>query len=87
MPTKKNVTEFMIDSLMSHSRVGDVHLEDVKNKTFKELGIDSLDIVDMVLGFENRFEVRIDDDCVEKMGTIAEMIDAGEAIVRASQEA
>lgn len=54
----------------------DVKLEDVEEaKTFTEdLGADSLAIVELVLALEEKFEVKIPDDEVDKIKTVGDAI-------------
>ena len=42
--------------------------------TFKDLGADSLDIVELVMAFEEEFGVEIPDDAAEKISTVADAI-------------
>jgi acyl carrier protein len=39
-----------------------------------DLGADSLDIVELVMAFEEEFEVEIPDDAAEKISTVADAI-------------
>ena len=40
-----------------------------------DLGADSLDIVELVMAFEEEFGVEIPDDAAEKIGTVKDAID------------
>jgi acyl carrier protein len=44
-----------------------------------DLGADSLDIVELVMAFEEEFEVEIPDDAAEKITTVKDAIDYIEA--------
>jgi acyl carrier protein len=44
-----------------------------------DLGADSLDIVELVMAFEEKFEVEIPDEDAEKIGTVKDAIDYIEA--------
>lgn len=44
-----------------------------------DLGADSLDIVELVMAFEEEFGVEIPDDAAEKIGTVKNAIDYIEA--------
>ncbi len=44
-----------------------------------DLGADSLDIVELVMAFEEEFGVEIPDDAAEKIGTVRDAIDYIEA--------
>ena len=43
--------------------------------TFKDLGADSLDTVDIIMSFEEAFGLEIADDDAEKIATIGQAID------------
>lgn len=40
-----------------------------------DLGADSLDVVDLVIGFEDEFEIQIPDEDAEKIGTVKQAVD------------
>lgn len=40
-----------------------------------DLGADSLDVVDLVIGFEDEFEVQIPDEDAEKITTVKQAVD------------
>ncbi|MCZ6507871.1 MAG: acyl carrier protein [Acidobacteria bacterium] len=40
----------------------------------EDLGADSLDIVELVMAFEEEFEIEISDDDAEKIGTVKDAI-------------
>lgn len=44
------------------------------NSSFKDLGADSLDIVDMIMEFEESFGIHINDDDAEKIQTVDEVV-------------
>ncbi len=39
------------------------------------LGADSLDIVELVMAFEEEFDIEIPDDAAEKISTVADVVD------------
>ena len=41
----------------------------------QELGADSLDIVELVMAFEEAFEIDIDDDAAGKIATVQDALD------------
>jgi acyl carrier protein len=51
--------------------------EDLKNDSsfVKDLGADSLDAVELVLEFEEEFDIEIPDEEAEKMTTVQDVID------------
>ena len=46
-----------------------------KSSFDKDLGADSLDKVEMIMELEDRFEISVDDDEIEKLQTIGEVVD------------
>jgi acyl carrier protein len=46
-----------------------------EESTFKDLGADSLDIVEIIMSFEEDFGIEIKDDDAEKIKTIGQAID------------
>jgi acyl carrier protein len=58
-----------------------VEAEKVTEKTsfIDDLGADSLDIVELVMAFEEEFGVEIPDDAAEKISTVKDAIDYIEA--------
>jgi len=54
----------------------DVDLAEVKEEAqfIEDLGADSLAIVELVLAFEEQFEIDIPDEDTEKIGTVGEAI-------------
>ena len=47
-----------------------------QQSTFQELGIDSLDGIDLVFTFEDEFNINIPDQVVQKMKSVGQVIDA-----------
>lgn len=45
------------------------------SSTFDSLGADSLDRVEIVLNIEEKFDIEVDDEAVEKLKTIGELVD------------
>ena len=50
-----------------------------ESKFIDDLGADSLDTVELVMAFEEEFEIEIPDDAAEKIQTIKDAIDFIEA--------
>ena len=46
-----------------------------ESKFIDDLGADSLDTVELVMAFEEKFEIEIPDDAAEKIQTIKDAID------------
>ncbi len=51
----------------------------------KDLGIDSLDYAELVMEFEQAFDIRIPDDDVEQLATVAAAIKYVQKKIKASQ--
>lgn len=66
----ERVVKIIVDTI-------DVKKEDVNvNASFVEdLGADSLDLVELVMAFEEEFEVEIPDDDVEKIKTVGQAVE------------
>lgn len=72
MGTKKNVFEIVKEMIIDRF---DVHEESVTpTMTFNDLGADSLDIVELVMELENRFEVTFDDDKIEQLDNVGDAV-------------
>ena len=41
----------------------------------KDLGADSLDVVELVMAFEEEFEIEIDDEVADEMSTVQDALD------------
>lgn len=56
----------------------DIDLEDITLETsiVDDLKADSLDVVELVMAFEDEFEIKIDDDVLEKIQTVEDILDA-----------
>jgi acyl carrier protein len=54
--------------------------EVAENASFvDDLGADSLDVVDLVIGFEDEFEIQIPDEDAEQIQTVKQAVDYIEA--------
>lgn len=56
------------------------------NSTFEELGIDSLDRINILFELEGEFEIEIDDEQAKQVTTLQQMID-GITLLLAAKEA
>ena len=54
-----------------------VNEDDVKpeSKFVDDLGADSLDLVELIMAFEDKFEIEISDEAAEKMITVKDVLD------------
>jgi len=53
-----------------------VNADEVKDdaKFVEDLGADSLDVVELVMAFEEKFDIEIPDDEAEKIQTVADVV-------------
>lgn len=72
MGTKEYVFEIVKEMIIDRF---DVQEESVTpTMTFNDLGADSLDIVELVMELENRFEVTFDDDKIEQLDNVGDAV-------------
>ena len=43
--------------------------------TFEELGADSLDVLQIIMGIEDTFEIKIPDEATEKIVTVSDAVE------------
>ena len=69
MNTEAKVKEIIIDKLgVEESQI-------TQEASFtNDLGADSLDIVELVMGFESAFQISIPDEDAEKIGTVGDAV-------------
>ena len=51
-----------------------------------DLGADSLDVVELVMAFEEKFGIEIDDDSAGKIKTVGDIVDLKSAIYRTTSD-
>ncbi len=74
MPVEQKVKQIIVEQLgVDESQV------DSTASFVDDLGADSLDIVELVMAFEEAFEIDIPDEDAEKIGTVKDAIDYIEA--------
>jgi acyl carrier protein len=70
MPVEQKVKQIIVEQLgVDESQV------DNTASFVDDLGADSLDIVELVMAFEEAFEIDIPDEDAEKIGTVKDAID------------
>jgi acyl carrier protein len=63
-----------------------IPLERVKpDSSFEELGIDSMDSINILFDLESEFDIEINDEDAKKIRTIGEMVDGVTYLVEAKQ--
>ncbi len=68
--TLDRVKKVVVDRL----KVSDDQVTDTAS-FIDDLGADSLDVVDLVIGFEDEFEIQIPDEDAEKIQTVKQAVD------------
>ena len=69
MNTEAKVKEIIIDKLgVEESQIT------LEASFTNDLGADSLDIVELVMGFESAFQISIPDEDAEKIGTVGDAV-------------
>ncbi len=72
---RSEVAEKVISALAEIIEVEDgVELDE--STSFKELGADSLDLLDLVTTLEDEFGVTLDDSALERIATVSDAVDA-----------
>ena len=71
MKSREDVTKAVHDIIDEKMALDNVEESD----SFKSLGLDSLDQVELTMGFEKFFDIMIDDDTVAKLKTVGQVID------------
>jgi len=69
---KKLIAKFV--EIASEKMGKDLETVDEEN-TFKELGFDSIDVIDLVMFFEDEFALRIEDEEISKIRKVKDLID------------
>jgi len=69
MAILEDVTEVVVEQL-------NVNAEEVKeeSKFVEDLGADSLDVVELVMALEEKFNIEIPDDEAEKIATVGDVV-------------
>jgi acyl carrier protein len=69
---KKLMAKFV--EIASEKMGKDLETVDEEN-TFEELGFDSIDVIDLVMFFEDEFALRIEDEEISKIRKVKDLID------------
>lgn len=77
-----NVQEYILSEVIEV--VGDkcnLKTEDLnRDKTFEQLGLDSIDVVEVAMELEERLDLEIPDEIIEKFDTVNKLVDHIKAI-------
>ncbi len=57
------------------------------DSTFEELGIDSMDAINILFDLESEFEIEIDDEKAKQLRKVSEMVEGVTMLVRAKETA
>lgn len=74
MAFDKNDTQQKIISIIAEELKIDKN-KVIEEKTLQDLGADSLDMVQMIMRFEEVFGMEINDEDAEKLGSLAQLVD------------
>lgn len=75
----EELTERVLKTIAQAQRIP---VEKVKiDSTFEELGIDSMDGVNILFALENEFDITIPDDAAKQIRSIREMVEGVEKLV------
>ena len=74
--------EARVFAVIAASQRKDVALVNI-DSTFEELGIDSMDAVNIVFGLENEFSINIPDDKVREIRSVRDMVQGFRLLVAA----
>jgi acyl carrier protein len=66
-----NYQELIVKALKKRGAKGDLS----PNSKFKNMGLDSLDLMDMVIQLEDELNIRVPDDELEELNTIKDLVD------------
>jgi acyl carrier protein len=64
-----NYQDLIIKTLKKRGAKGELN----SNSEFKNMGIDSLDLMDMIVELEDKLEIRVPDDELENIRTIKDL--------------
>jgi acyl carrier protein len=74
MRRKERIYDTLIDLV---TEMDDLSPTDIKPETeiVHDLGLDSLQVYELVIDLESRFEIRISDDELERVNTVQDVVD------------
>lgn len=71
--TREDTLQKVVSIIAEKLKIPEPNITSVS--TFKDLGADSLDIVSIIMGFEETFGIEISDEQAEKIKTVGEAVD------------
>lgn len=71
---KDQIFDYLVkDELLNYT---DYDIETIKNETeIAELGLDSLDMIETIIGAEEKYNIEIQDDDFEHVKTVGELVE------------
>ena len=71
---KDQIFDYLVkDELLNYT---DYDIETIKNETeIAELGLDSLDMIETIIGAEEKYDIEIHDDDFEHVKTVGELVE------------
>ncbi|HFI0462835.1 TPA: acyl carrier protein [Streptococcus suis] len=79
MTTNENVFDIVKEMIVDRFGVQEDRVTPAM--TFNDLGADSLDIVELVMELENRFEVTFEDDKIEELANVGDAVSYIETLI------
>lgn len=73
--TKEDTTQKVVAIIAEKLSIPQENISHNPQTTFKDLGADSLDIVEIIMHFEETFGIEIKDEDAEKIATVGQAID------------
>ena len=70
---EKNLKDEIIEIIVDTLEVEEESLKD--NTRFADLDVDSLDLVNLVVAFENRYKLEIPDNEIKNLQTVKDVVD------------
>ena len=71
-----NIYEQIVKELKAKGAKGSI----TKTTEFKSLGLDSLDLMDMIVELEDKLDIRVPDDKLTSLRTISDLMDVIEEL-------
>ncbi|AJM72102.1 MULTISPECIES: acyl carrier protein [Mycoplasma] len=71
-----NIYDEIVKKLKSKGAKGSINI----NSEFKKMGLDSLDLMDLIVELEDKLDIRIDDDALLSIKTVSDLLNVIEEL-------